>query len=151
MLSISLHKLPLFCPSQNCETNKILIKDVDGHLETSHKGKCFYCFHDAGKENVFSLRYFAEEGLENGADWIPIRFESSCGGIFFTIGKVIKDSFFLGMYMFSWIPNFLFGVVFSRFLTAILHRGLIIEWLFSSVNFRFLLELFSVWIVFSVF
>ena len=91
-----------------------MIKDVDDHLENSHKGKCFYSFHDAGKENFFSLKYFAEEGLENGTDWIPIRFESSCGGIFFTTGKVVKDSFCLGTcpYMFLWILNFLSGVVF---------------------------------------
>ena len=63
------------------------------HLETSHKGKYF---DRVGKENVFILKYFAE-GLENGTVWIPIKLTSSCGAIFFTTGKVVKDSFCLGV------------------------------------------------------
>ena len=69
-------------------------KDVVNHLETSHKGKYF---DRVGKENVFILKYFAKQGLENGIVWIPIKLTSSCGATFFTIGKVVKDSLCLGV------------------------------------------------------
>ena len=73
-------------------TSKILFKDVVEHLNTAHEGDVFKMY-DA-KGNTFYGTYLTEKcGLENGHVWVLGKFTSSCGALFFTGSKIVKDSF----------------------------------------------------------
>ena len=80
----------VFCPAfESCQINKILFKDVNEHLETSHKGEIFDC----GKKNIESLvLYTAENGMKNGSNWMPTKLTSACGAVFFIGAQCSKDS-----------------------------------------------------------
>jgi len=91
----------VFCPTiatieKNCQSNKILFKDVIEHLETSHKGDCF----DSGKKNGFKLQLDGY-GLKTGIFWHPTKFTSTCGATFFTAATTVKDSVCLWVIFFG--------------------------------------------------
>ena len=86
----------VFCPDLDCpvdkDSKKILFKDVVEHLNTAHEGDVFKMY-DA-KGNTFYGTYLTEKcGLENGHVWVLGKFTSSCGALFFTGSKIVKDSF----------------------------------------------------------
>ena len=82
----------VFCPTleNNCQSNKILFKDVIEHMETSHKGEFF----DLGKTNVAGLHFHTPKtGLKTGTIiWKTTKFTSTCGATFFAAATTVKDS-----------------------------------------------------------
>ena len=84
---------PSHLPShlKKCQINKILFKDVIEHLETSHKCR------DYGEKNQI-FRFFGtdnigfENGAKNGFCWAVGKFATSCGAVFFTSAKILKNT-----------------------------------------------------------
>ena len=84
----------VFCPDLDCpftqDSKNLLFKDVVEHLDTSHEG----VFELTATGNTFDGLYLTEIcGLENGNTWSLGKFTSSCGALFFTGSKIVKDSF----------------------------------------------------------
>ena len=82
----------VFCPDLVCpvtqDSKQLLFKDVGEHLNTSHED----VFEIVAIENTFCGSYMTDKGLKNGIYWATGKFTSSCGALFFTGAKAVKDS-----------------------------------------------------------
>ena len=77
---------------------KTLFKDVIVHLKTFHKDDGFMEYEPLvkGEANTFlTKKPTANLGLNNGSFWVPAQLKTSCGNIFFSIGKTFKEIVFL--------------------------------------------------------
>ena len=79
----------VFCPSpeNNCQNNKILFKDVNEHLETSHKAR------DFGKKNQIFSYCGMNVDFEKDTLWNVGKFATSWGAVFFTSAKIVEARF----------------------------------------------------------
>ena len=98
----------VFCPSINCDkTEKIVFKDVICHQKTFHKGLNFEYRPVVGKTNTFLAKFSTpEKGLENGnswtpGPWAPAKLTSSCGAVFFSVGKIVRETVYLWIIFFG--------------------------------------------------
>ena len=93
----------VFCPHFNCDkTKKIVFKDVICHLKTFHKGlKCEYK-PVIREQNKFLVGYATEKyGLKDGLFWSPSKLTSSCGAVFFSVGKIVRETVYLWIIFFG--------------------------------------------------
>ena len=90
-----IHRL-VFCPRIVCGERKVLFKDVIAHLKTFYKGLMEYKPVVKGEANTFLTRKPTEElGLSNGNFWTPVQLTTSCGAVFFSIGKTVNEIVFV--------------------------------------------------------
>ena len=83
----------VFCPDFKCDkTQKIVFKDVICHQKTFHKElNCDYK-PVIGEQNKFLVGNFTEKyGLKDGVFWSPSKLIRSCGAVFFSVGKVVRE------------------------------------------------------------
>ena len=95
----------VFCPHFNCDkTKKIVFKDVICHQKTFHNGlKCEYK-PVIGEQNKFLVPYSTDlekYGLKDGLSWSPSKLTSSCGAVFFSVGKIVGETFYLWIIFFG--------------------------------------------------
>ena len=88
----------VFCPRIKCGERKVLFKDVIVHLNTFYEnGLMEYEPVVKGEANTFLTRKPTSEelGLSNGNYWDPVQLTTSCGAVFFSIGKTVKEIVFV--------------------------------------------------------
>ena len=81
----------IFCPNVVCN-NKVIFKDVIDHLKTFHKLKIIEHKMIPGKVNIYHVRLDNSNNFSSGSAWVPCKITTSCGAVFFTVGKAIANT-----------------------------------------------------------
>ena len=81
----------IFCPNVVCN-NKVIFKDVIDHLKTFHKLKIIEHKMIPGKVNTYHVRLDNSNNFSSGSAWVPCKITTSCGAVFFTVGKAIANT-----------------------------------------------------------
>ena len=88
----------VFCPNLSkfgCE-GKVLFKDVIDHIETTHKVIAKVKSETViGKKDTFLNKKISSNDFLSGTQWHPAKLVTSCGAIFFFLGKIEKDTIYL--------------------------------------------------------
>ena len=85
----------VFCPYIRCnKEEKVFFKDVMDHLKTLHKLKVLEYKMVVGKVNTFNVRLNNSNDLHSDIFWTPSKVTTSCGAVFFQVGKTIAKTLY---------------------------------------------------------
>ena len=82
----------VFCPYVVCNKEEVFFKDVIDHLRTFHKLKIVEHKMVVGKINTFRVRLANSNNFNSDFSWFPCKITTSCGAVFFSVGKTIAKT-----------------------------------------------------------